>query len=284
MNIVYLIQCHKNFELIISLIHSLDLKNNDRVIIHVDKKNEELKLELLDFFKKNTNIYIIPDPISVNWSGLSQVIATLKMLNIVKSYKKYNYCCLLSGEDIVLNSHNFKKHLAEKNKSFIDFRDDYEKYKWRINKFNFFRDNKFSQRKSLRLISSLLIRIQKLIPMVRKNINYESIFLGSQWFTLKQEHVDIICKYATSDFINKFKYTSCADEHFFQIIFSKYIPSVEYDRVNLRYIQFENNESSPRYLTKSDMQYLMSINNKEYYIARKTTLDLFNEYNKETKL
>lgn len=101
---------------------------------------------------------------------------------------------------------------------------------------------------------------------------------------MKQEHVEIICKYATSDFINRFKYTSCADEHFFQIIFSQAIPSVEYDRVNLRYIKFEKNESSPRYLTKSDMKYLMSDKNIEYYIARKTTLDLFNEYNKEIKL
>ena len=102
------------------------------------------------------------------------------------------------------------------------------------------------------------------------------IQLGSQWFIFKKDHVDIICKNATEEFKNKFKYTACADEHFFQILFKKNILPSEYDKKNLRYIDFISNESSPRFLDEKDIDMLLK--EDEIFIARKIKLELLKKY------
>ncbi|MGL6429263.1 beta-1,6-N-acetylglucosaminyltransferase [Aeromonas caviae] len=128
MNIVYFIQCHKNLEQVIFLVDSLKLSESDKVVIHVDGKNRKLNFLLRSHYYNSIQVFIIDNPISVSWSGFSQVQATLKMIDFVYVNNIcFDYCCLLSGEDIVLNVESFKSYLTKySGLSFIEFRDDRE--------------------------------------------------------------------------------------------------------------------------------------------------------------
>lgn len=61
-------------------------------------------------------------------------------------------------------------------KVILEFRDDRERYTWRINRFNLFRDNRFSRKYLLRLISFLLIKIQLKGNIRRSNFIDDDIF------------------------------------------------------------------------------------------------------------
>lgn len=278
MNITYFIQCHKNFEQVTLLIESLHLSNGDNVVIHVDKKNETLKLLLTSYYVGNEQVYIIKDPVSVSWSGFSQVQATLKMINFIYNNNIcFDYCCLLSGEDIVLRVQDFKEYLkSNSGLSFIEFRDEREVYLWRINKFNLLRDFRFSQSYLFRAISSFIIKFQSFTGVKRSNFNDDDIYIGSQWFTIHKRHMDLFVKVIDGNFLNRFKYTSCADEHFFQMLFKAYISPLEFSCINLRYIDFPHGSSSPRYLSITELNNIKYM--QDIFIARKVTLNVASEF------
>ena len=98
MKIIYLLQCHKSFEQIKLLLESLELSREDFVIIHVDAKNINLRHRISSYYFDSDNVFVVNDPVVVNWSGFSQIKATLKMIGYVYRKKiNFDYCCLLSG-------------------------------------------------------------------------------------------------------------------------------------------------------------------------------------------
>ena len=55
-----------------------------------------------------SNVYIVEDRVSVNWSGFSVVEATLKLMNMVRdTNKKYDYISLISGQDYPIKSNEY---------------------------------------------------------------------------------------------------------------------------------------------------------------------------------
>ncbi|MNQ71833.1 Core-2/I-Branching enzyme [compost metagenome] len=278
MNIVYLIQCHKNLEQVIFLVDSLKLSESDKVVIHVDGKNRQLKSLLRSHYYNSAQVFIIKNPISVSWSGFSQVQATLKMIDFIYVNNIcFDYCCLLSGEDIVLNVESFKSYLIKySGLSFIEFRDDREKYFWRINKFNFLRDFRFSQKYFTRALSSFFIKIQSLLGVKRSNFDEDEIHIGSQWFTISRQHMDLFFSVMDKEYLRRYKYTSCADEHFFQMLFKACIDPLEYREENLRFIDFPYGSSSPRYLSIADLDSIKDMS--DIFIARKVTFRVASEF------
>lgn len=277
MKVSYLIQCHKNINQIETLVESLNLSDLDCVIFHVDKKSNDLLIQMKILFIDYKNIYFIDNPESVSWSGFSQVKATLKMINFLYSNKiDFDYCCLLSGEDVPINSHKFKNYLAEKKLSFLEFRNDREKYFWRVNRINVLRENKYSKSLFVRAVSSFFIKCQVKFFPKRNNFLERDIHLGSCWFVIKNEHLKLILDNVDENFISKFKYTSCSDEHFFQILFKKYLNSSFYEVHNLHYVFFENSCASPRYLSLSDLNNLE--NKEDIFFARKVTESVASDF------
>ncbi|QKJ87766.1 Core-2/I-Branching enzyme [Paramixta manurensis] len=278
MKVAYLIQCHKNSRQIELLINSLILTKDDYVVIHIDAKSPRIAEELKEIYQLASNIHIVEDPVSVFWSGISQLQATLKMLRaLYHNDINFDYCCLLSGEDVVLDVDKFKQYLCyADNKSFLDYRSDRASYCWRINRFNLFRNNRFSQTFLARACSALAIKLQFMVGLKRKNFRDEEIFLGSQWFTLSRVHADIIYEKVDDAVIKDFTYTSCSDEHFFQMLFSQWIKKEEIETFNLRYIDFPHGHSSPRYLSLNDL--LLVRERPACFIARKVTSDVLSQY------
>jgi hypothetical protein len=252
MKIAYLIQCHKNHGQIVSLVNALSIDQDDVFIIHVDKKSKRLKQDLVNTFSTSNRVHIVENAVSVNWSGLSQIKATLSMLNVAVRKFEFDYCCLLSGEDVPLKRMSFKKHLETEDKSFIEFNTDNELYKWRMVTYSAFRDTRYSRNKITRLIDSIMTKSQRLLGYYRNNFTLSEIYLGSQWFIIKKDHVELLLKNADSRLIRRFKYTSCPDEHFFQMLFKWYIPDNEYNEFNLHHLDFDNG-SSPKVMTVDEL-------------------------------
>ncbi|WP_256383796.1 beta-1,6-N-acetylglucosaminyltransferase [Photobacterium toruni] len=278
MRIIYGIQCHKGFEQIKLLIKSLTLELDDFVIFHIDKKSLELKEELENEYKNNKNI-LFSSGVNVNWSGFSQVRATLSIIDeIIKRNISYDYFVLLSGEDcLIKESSSLKKFLTNKNKSFIEFRNDVSNYYWRINNYNFFRESKYNRRLVFRITSKVITLFQTIGKFKRLNFKNEEIYIGSQWVVMRKDHLMKIVGNLNKNFISLFDYTSCADEHFFQMLFKMNINDDEYCVNNLHYLCFNNGNSSPKYLTIDELN---NINNERCFFARKVTEDTLKKWNK----
>ena len=281
-SLVFIIQCHKGFEQINLLVNNLNIAKNDNVIIHVDCKNNKLFNELYLKYINRSNVHVIKDRVNVYWSDISQVIAIYKMMNYIYEKKiKFDYCIHLSGEDLLIKPLiQLKIYLNEHKKSFIQFRDDSSLYKWRINRFNFFRSSNYSRNLIFRMMSKISIKLQCIFLKKRNNFNDTELLSGSCWFILKENAFKVILNEINEDLFRRLKYSTCADEHIFQILVNRYCSDDMYMKKNLHYIEFDNGKSSPNYLTLDSIN---SLDNKEYFFVRKVsylTIKNFLEDNK----
>ena len=82
----------------------------------MDKKQQTLFEQLKEYYSTYENVYVIENRITVNWSGLSQVKATLNLLDAVKSTgKTYDYVHFISGQDLLLMSqHELDSFIQQK--------------------------------------------------------------------------------------------------------------------------------------------------------------------------
>ncbi|MBD3807596.1 MAG: hypothetical protein IE880_02635, partial [Epsilonproteobacteria bacterium] len=83
MKIAYLIQAHKNFQQLETLISCLSQSDDHACFVHIDRKNELLYLQLSEKYFLSPKVHIIEDRVIVNWSGFSQVEATLLLMRNV---------------------------------------------------------------------------------------------------------------------------------------------------------------------------------------------------------
>ncbi len=191
------------------------------------------------------------------------------MLNRSREFD-YDYFVLISGECLPLK-HKLKLNdfLTLNNKSFIEI-NRLPEYDWRINTYNFFRDQCFVRWSLFKIINFPISRVQRFLPR-RGNFTSSEIRMGSSWFVLKRKHVDFIISKSTDSYQKKFKYTTCSDEHYFQMLLK------EQDDVitrNLHYIRFSNGNSSPDYLSEDDIYNVTTDVN--CYFVRKVSENIMN--------
>src|SRR5699024_113161 len=154
--LAYLILAHKDYEQVTLLIEQL-IDEDTHVFVHVDKKNNKLYEELESGNKSKNNVHILSDRVSVNWSGFSQVDATLKLLtSAMLSDFKFEYVSLLSGQCLPIKSNEYiKSFLSEyKGFEFLEYKDitTNKKYSYRLKIYNFFRENKNIRKIHMRLL------------------------------------------------------------------------------------------------------------------------------------
>lgn len=262
----FIMSVHTNLEQLQVLVTALQFGD---VYIHVDKKQDTLFQQLKEIYKNNSNVFLVEDRVSVNWSGFSQVQATIKLFELVESTKRtYDYIHFISGQDLPLMSHaQMDDYIEGKgiDQQFVEV-NDIDSYKWRLTQYSFFRENPNNRKKLYRLTDIALRLIQ--MPFVRrKNFKGFQLYKGSQWFSITYECMKYILSYIReNDYCSKFAYTACPDEHFFQVLLmnSKYKDKVL--KYNSRYIVFEGLNASPKTLGVEDMDYFM---NGQYMFARK---------------
>lgn len=245
MKLAYLMLAHKSSKQLDMLIHNLVDEETD-VYIHVDGKNDSLFDYLINKYKDSNRVFIIENRVVVNWSGFSQVQATLNLMeNVINAEKNYDYVSLISGQCFPIKSNAYiRKFLLEhKGKEFIEYLDitDDKRYLYRLKSYNFFRENKNIRKIHMRILDNVLRRIQK--PIIKRN-NFKNmrLYRGSQWFTITFDCLKYIHRYIEENpiILNDFKYTLVPDEHFFQIIIMNSPYSSKVINNNLRYIDWEN--------------------------------------------
>jgi len=277
--IAVMIQAHKNFKQLQALIDSL-VDENIYVFIHIDEKNDILYKELKKYYNKDERIVVIDNRVSVNWSGLSQIRATLNIMKEVYDHKiDFDRILLISGEDYLLKT---KKYLIDfftkyKEYEFIEY-EPIDRYKWRIKHYNFFTENKFNRSFFIRFMQKILRIIQNMLFISRNNLKNKELYKGSQWFNITGEALKYIIE--NGILLDEFKHTACSDEHYFQIILlnSKFKDKVINN--NLRYIIWEDNKNSPKYLKYEDLLHAKKTDN---IFARKVSEDLVLKLKKGNK-
>ncbi len=268
-----MIQAHKGEKQLVELINILLGMNSD-VFIHIDVKSENLYSRIKEKYSNNKQIFIIEDRVRVNWSGFSQVKATLKLMNAIRlSQRKYDYVHLISGQDFPIKSSKYISQFLSENygKEFMEYR-DINQHWWRLKCYNFFRENKKNRTLYMRILDNVIRRPQKYF-IRRNNLKGFNLYFGSQWFTITNHCLNYILDYIEKNpgYLDEFKYTSCPDEHFFQILILNSPLKNNVVNNNLRYIDWSQGGNSPKTLTLDDWEDLQK---SDQLFARKFDLKI----------
>lgn len=269
--IAYLILCHKNVTQVIELINSLVDSYAD-VFVHVDKKNDELYNILCDRFDKHSGVNVLEERVCVSWGGFSQIEAILRLIkNMLEMEVDYSYVSLLSGQDLLIKPHVQLYKYLNSNYPFefieLERRPEFDA---RINTYQI---NTLNCKKSyLRLINYCLRYMYDKFHIGLKNFKPEEIYKGGEWWTLTRECLLKVMDYIyrNPEFIEKFRHTLCADEHFMQMLIVKVGLLERVQNKNLRYIVWKTSKDNPNILTMRDLN---SILESFDFIGRKFDMD-----------
>ncbi len=279
MKIAILIQCHKNPKQINLLLDRLNHPDID-CYLHIDKK-ADFENEII----KNEHVFILPDKkrISVEWAQISQVKATLNMLDMARGMKKYDYYWLISGQDWPIRS-------AYEIVDFFQKRDgtDFISY---LNSKNHgeHKQNNLDKRNQIYFPISIIGRKpwQKIIRrswveitggynktwniFQRKQLGIDFYF-GSQWWALSHRTVAWVMQYLimNPNYYKFYKNTICPDESFFQTLVML-SPYADENTDYLTYLHFQKGSNSPDILLKND---IAMAKKSKYLTMRKVDIDI----------
>lgn len=272
MRIAVLLQCHKNLQQIRWLVETLQHPSVD-IYVHIDKKSHIAReAESLE------GVFLLPDPlrVDVQWGKLSQVDATLHLLEYARSGGPYDYYWLISGQDVLLKDIDAIVYLLEQDKTAsymeaspsVSFRKRCELYypQWMIG-------GNLSQRICRRLYQELTGGRRRTFPLfLRRRMPVKSFYFGSSWWCLTGDAVAWILEYLQDhpDYRTFFHGALCPDEVFFQTLFM-HSPCASNRRDKLCYVKWSGARGGhPEVLTMSDLPNLL---NTSYVIARKFDAD-----------
>ena len=271
MSIAVMMLIHKDDEQINRLIKHLS--NDFDVYVHIDKRSS-VKIE-------NTEKVFVYKEYKTYWGSFNQIMATLFLLR--QSYQRiYDRYLLISGQDLPIKT----------NKEIIDFFEgnnneyiDGDKMPVagiagnggfdRMTKYwpnYFYRGNK---NKLLEIIFKFELRIFEIISLFKpRAIDYE-FYKGTNWINFTHKCVTRVFEYLEKDrkYINRFKWTNCADEIFYHTILNK-LDGLEIINESLRYINWVDGPEYPKVLDKDD--YMKIINSNKLF-ARKFDMDIDKE-------
>ncbi|MTC70992.1 conjugal transfer protein [Providencia sp. wls1914] len=268
MKTAVLIQSHNNSRYICKLAEYFP---SIRFYIHIDRKNTH------DFNfikeKKLSNIFLIEERINVFWGGVSQIKATLLLLNEAEKNKENHYFHLMSGECLPLTS--FYEMEKEWDKTphinFIESHID-NNNSWRLKVRVPHSDTKYLRT----FIGKAFNKMLKYSTYIKKTTSFsnDEFYFGSQWFSITRNLVSHIVSADNEHFFDSFKNITCADEHAFQILSRRIEEPCNIADNNKRFIHFKK-KSSPEYLNEST---LLKLDNNKYWFARKVKEDVTLDY------
>ena len=258
----FLILAHKDNVNFRQLISMLDHERND-IYIHMDKKNKGYKEQKIVNLAKHSNVYHIKR-IEVNWGGFSIVKAELRLLKKAINNEKYDYCHLLSGDDLPIKTNKyihdfFDEHLGNE---FVGIKKDV-KYRYRVSRFYFFQEKIGRETK---VKSNRYVKLDRYCELLFRKIKYlrnksVDLWYGTQWFSI----TDDFARYVLSKkgwIYYHFKYTYIPDELFLQTVLAK---SPFFDRV----FNYESNSA-----IKPTMRYIDWVRGRPYVFREEDFDDL----------
>ena len=282
MRIAILIQCHKNPKQINLLLERLNHPDID-CYLHIDKK-----ADFTDKIIHRENVFVLPDEkrVAVKWAQISQVTATLNLLNVARSGGGgYDYYWLISGQDwpLVTAEEIVRFFETHKNRNYIQY--------WNSKNHVGHRPGNLIKRAALyyplsiigkqswqRVIKRAYVEItggyNRTWKIFQRKQPCFKFYFGSQWWALNRETVEWICTYLKNneDYYKFYTNTVCPDESFFQTLVMM-SPYADESTDFLTYVQFQMGANSPDILTRKDYK---KAKKSGYLIMRKVDMAVDN--------
>jgi hypothetical protein len=262
-----LITAYKNYHHLEEIIHCFDA--NFELYIHLDKKSKISDIELTNL-RKYDSVKLVEQKYKVNWGGFYHLKSILYLTEQALKNPENRYFHLITGHDFpIKKSAYFLDFFKDNDNEYIDY--------WtlpkiggadngnmdRIEYYNFFDLWDFKIHKQHEKIK-LAIRIQKRLGFKRKiAAKMPKLYGGSTYWSLSRECVSYVTEFSQKKkfVLNRFKYTLCAEEFYFQtlIMNSNFASKVAND--NLRHIDWvARNGNNPAVLDETDFEKLQKTN------------------------
>lgn len=273
-----LICCHKNPQQVNALIDSLSHPNVD-VFLHIDAKSNTIRNDI----RKANNLFILPERccVKVEWAKISQVKATLNLLNCAKEKHPYDYYIYISGEDYPCKPTELIANLALKQENRMQFWNSFSidevfnHYDKRNSLYfpNWIIGRSFFQRAIKRLYIQITGGYDQ-AKIKRKNTLNCQFYFGSSWWGLNGKTIDWMLNYLSKhpQFYKFYKNCLNPDESFFQTLFmlSPYGTTNTDFLTYLKFLPKNKNskytKNSPEYLNDEDIE---KAKKSEYFFMRK---------------
>jgi len=283
---IFMLLAHQLSEAMIFTIGSLSKNKDDIVLVHIDGNSDISKF----LFLGSENVIFVENRVNVKWGDWSVVEATLNLMKLSCNYS-YDYCFLISGDDIpVMASNEMNRMLYENSgKDFIHFQDERDNYTDAIDRviysyknYHFVKNGDLKTKSKVKLhkfFKKILFKKQEAIDII--DLYDFNIFKGTQWFTLQSDTVHRILEFIESNLnlIFIFRDSFCPDETFFHSII-KYLCIETYhdpSKMNdaLRYIDWQSGPEYPKNLDENDLSQLIG---KGYFFARKVSREVNKDF------
>lgn len=287
MRIAILILCHKNPSQINALLNIL--KNPSiTFFLHIDRKSS-IKNEIT----KRDDVVILSDNkrVDVQWGKISQIQATLNLLNSASSDDDYDFFWLCSGQDFPIKSCDYILKWFENNadNDFVNLmpskntglksENNYDKRN-AIYFPNWILGKEIHKRIIRRFYTEITGGYNQTYNCVRrKPVGGMRFYFGSQWICLTRRTVDWITIYLNKnpEYFQFFENCNCPDESFFQTLVMN-SPYASLRKDYLHFIDWAGQKNHPKVLTIDDYHRLIE---SEKLMARKFDFDVDQQIIKE---
>ena len=178
----YLILAHKNPRQVCKLVELLDDSRND-IFIHIDKKSRQKGWK--DLRAEKAGLYVLENPISVNWGGTSGMKSELLLLKKALATSRYDYYHLISGQDLPLKSQDEIHRFFDENqgKEFLNLWEMGEHARARFELVTLFPEGE--SKFYIHAVNKIGKMIQKSLGYKRKgDVEYK---FGSNWFSITDD-------------------------------------------------------------------------------------------------
>ncbi len=280
MNIAYIVQCHKNSVQINMLLKEL-ISNGADVYIHLDKKSQEIREEILT----NKHIFLIKSEecVDVCWGSYSQCEASLVLINaVLQSGREYDYVCLISGQDLPLMNQQEIENFLEENRGygFIEIMSEDNPHIRRFEKrnaiyhFKSMTDRTFFSKVVRNGVYILTGGKKRTFKIFKRPSPFKKTYFGSSWWCLPLECIkEMMDRYDGDTGVKRFfEHTVCPDESLFQTLFMNTTYANKQKDI-LTYVDWSANASSPKVMMKQDREILINNTYKKCF-ARKFDIDI----------
>lgn len=284
-----LITAYKNF---LQLKGLVDLFDEDfSIYIHIDKKSKVSETEKQKL--AGQNVKLITQNYSVNWGGLNHLKAYLLLCAHALEDKSNTYFHLITGQDYPVKSIGyFKQRFSSSEKGLPNYLEFFQMPAecWadtnggmdRLELYNFYdlinikRHGNWIYR---------FIKLQKKLN-IRRSFpkDFPRLYGGSTYWSLNRDTLQYVLDFTDSNprFFDRFKFTACAEETYFQTIIlnSPYKDNVVND--NLRYIDWGNGtDASPIFLDETHFDAIIQSDNLFIRKVGENSTELINRLEKE---
>lgn len=266
----FLIMAHNNWYTLEKLIQIIDAPWND-IYLHVDSKSKGFRKNSILSIPKTSTIQLTKRH-DVTWGNESQIKAEMELFKTAYCNGPYYYYHFLSGADLpLLSAKDLYNYFEDKECNYLHTEPNATPFEWRLKSYiNVFRSFPTFARKRLNILSEICQHKMHINRLIWLKNQYPILGKGHNWCDLTHRAVEKLIQAEGN--IRKFtRFTHCSDEMYKQIVLlnqpEEQIGAIS--NIDIRYIDWSENNNHPRTLTINDYDSLMNSTSQGCVFARK---------------